>query len=110
MAPSSRWCARHRLSRARMQPATEKGGGKREEGRVLPDHDAPATTTAPESGRTLPSSPFPLPVFQRVLRTIRTVMGMPNYEGYLEHCTLRHPGEPVMSRAEYYSYHVSRRY
>src|SRR5882672_7320531 len=93
-----------------MPQATEKGRGKREEGIGHPHLGAAVPPNASSKGSTLPSSLLPLPLFQRALRTIRTVMGMPDYERYLEHCTLRHPGDPVMTRAEYYSYHISRRY
>jgi uncharacterized short protein YbdD (DUF466 family) len=44
------------------------------------------------------------------MTTLRTILGMPNYKRYIEHCRERHPGEPVLSEAEYYSQHLARRY
>ena len=62
-------------------PRETEGRGKREEGRV-----------------------------QRALSVLRTIVGMPDYDRYLEHCRLRHPGEPVLSPSEYYEQFVARRY
>ncbi len=41
---------------------------------------------------------------------LRQIFGMPDYDGYLEHRRAAHPGEPVMSRAEYFADHLERRY
>ncbi len=41
---------------------------------------------------------------------LRQLFGMPDYDGYLEHRRAAHPGEPVMSRAEYFADHLESRY
>jgi len=41
---------------------------------------------------------------------LRQIFGMPDYDGYLEHRRQAHPGEPVMSRAEYFADHLEWRY
>ena len=51
--------------------------------------------------------------FQRwraLCSTCRQIFGMPDYERYLAHAAERHPGRPVMSRAEYCRFAIDRRY
>ena len=83
-----------------MRQGTEKGRGRREEGRVDPS----------QGGFTLPSSLFPLPLFQRLARALRVVFGMPDYDRYVTHRRACHPDEPVLSRADHYAEHLRRRY
>ncbi|MBI4501447.1 MAG: YbdD/YjiX family protein [Gemmatimonadetes bacterium] len=60
---------------------------------------------------TLPSSlVVTLHACRRALSVIRTVLGMPDYDRYLEHCRLRHPDQPVLSRSDYFAQYVARRY
>jgi uncharacterized short protein YbdD (DUF466 family) len=40
----------------------------------------------------------------------RQVFGMPDYERYLAHAALRHPGVPMLSRAEFCAREIERRY
>ena len=40
----------------------------------------------------------------------RQVFGMPDYERYLAHAALRHPGAPVLTRAEHSAREIERRY
>ncbi len=42
--------------------------------------------------------------------TLKAVAGMPDYERYLEHRRICHPGEPVLSRREHYLQELARRY
>jgi len=42
--------------------------------------------------------------------TLRQVWGMPDYERYVEHLALRHPGEPPLTRAAYFAQYLERRY
>ncbi|MDZ5458426.1 YbdD/YjiX family protein [Azohydromonas lata] len=40
----------------------------------------------------------------------RQVFGMPDYERYLAHAAATHPGEPVLSREDYFKRAIDRRY
>jgi uncharacterized short protein YbdD (DUF466 family) len=52
-------------------------------------------------------------VFDRV-RAIRQhcrqVFGIPDYERYLAHAALRHPGAPILSRREFCARAIERKY
>jgi len=48
--------------------------------------------------------------WRAVCGTCRQIFGMPDYERYLAHAAGRHPGGPVMSRAEYCRFAIDRRY
>ena len=54
--------------------------------------------------------PRVIEILRRMSSTIRTIVGMPDYRRYLDHCRLRHPGERVLSPSEYYAEFVTRRY
>ena len=43
-------------------------------------------------------------------RTARLMVGMPDYPTYVEHRRRHHPGEPVMSREEFFRHCQDRRY
>ena len=47
---------------------------------------------------------------RRILSVIRTIVGMPDYDRYLEHCRLRHPDQPILSQSDYFAQFVARRY
>lgn len=51
-----------------------------------------------------------LAVVERWARTIRFVIGAPDYERYLEHMSARHPGEKPLTRAEFASQRLDDRY
>jgi uncharacterized short protein YbdD (DUF466 family) len=59
----------------------------------------------------------PLHVARRTLYDLRkwvsvvkSVVGMPDYDRYLEHRRACHPGKPVLSRGEHYLEYLKRRY
>ena len=55
--------------------------------------------------------PTPLLCRLRQLRkALKTVIGAPNYEAYLDHRRAVHPGEPVMSEGEFFRYAIDRRF
>ena len=43
-------------------------------------------------------------------RTARLMVGVPDYDNYLRHRGEAHPGEPVMSRAEFYAERAEKRF
>ena len=47
---------------------------------------------------------------QRVLRVIRSIIGAPDYERYVAHMELHHPGCAVMSRDEFMRQRLESRY
>jgi len=47
---------------------------------------------------------------REVSRVCRQVFGIPDYDGYLTHAALRHPGQPVLSRREYCARAIERKY
>jgi len=40
----------------------------------------------------------------------RQIFGIPDYERYLAHCAEHHPGEPVMSKREFFAQAIDRKY
>ena len=46
----------------------------------------------------------------RLARVVRAIIGVPDYDRYLAHCRLRHPGEPVMSREAFVCERLAARY
>lgn len=49
--------------------------------------------------------------FGRLLsQAARLMVGLPDYETYVEHRRRTHPGEPVMSREDYFRDRQDRRY
>jgi uncharacterized short protein YbdD (DUF466 family) len=45
-----------------------------------------------------------------ISRTANLMCGMPDYDTYVAHRKARHPGEPVMSREEFFRNRQSARY
>ncbi len=83
-----------------MRRETEAGNEKRETRNV----------GSPPTEATLAVSRFPFPVFRKFARAVRQIFGMPDYDRYVEHRRVCHPGEPVLSRREYFAQQVERRY
>lgn len=48
--------------------------------------------------------------FQRSAQTLRLMVGVGDYEGYVEHMRGHHPDAAPMSRAEYFRYCQNARY
>ncbi len=46
----------------------------------------------------------------RAARTLRFVIGVPDYEGYLEHFLASHPGEKPLTRGEFAMQRLNDRY
>jgi uncharacterized short protein YbdD (DUF466 family) len=46
----------------------------------------------------------------RLARVVRAIIGVPDYDRYVAHCRLRHPGEPVMSREAFVRERLAARY
>jgi len=40
----------------------------------------------------------------------RQVFGIPDYDRYLAHAALRHPGDPVLTQKEFFARAIERRY
>ena len=47
---------------------------------------------------------------KRVAKVVRTIIGAPDYERYVEHVHTCHPGQPVMSREEFAQSRLDARY
>ncbi len=45
-----------------------------------------------------------------VQQACRQVFGIPDYDRYLEHASVTHPGQAVMSKREYVDQAIDRRY
>jgi uncharacterized short protein YbdD (DUF466 family) len=45
-----------------------------------------------------------------VRQICRQLFGIPDYERYLAHAAAHHPGEPVLSRREFYAQAIERKY
>jgi uncharacterized short protein YbdD (DUF466 family) len=48
--------------------------------------------------------------WQIVIRAARLMVGVPDYETYVEHRRVRHPGEPVMTYEEFFRERQDARY
>ena len=46
----------------------------------------------------------------RIAQTLRLMVGQPDYDAYLAHRRAEHPGEPVMSYAEFFRERQRSRY
>lgn len=49
-------------------------------------------------------------LLKSLLRTIRTVAGMPDYHRYVEHLRTCHPDRPVPTEREYFTQYTETRY
>jgi uncharacterized short protein YbdD (DUF466 family) len=56
------------------------------------------------------AKPVGLGLLSRLLRTVRAVAGMPDYDAYLVHLRSCHPGMPAPSEREYYAEYLRARY
>ena len=48
--------------------------------------------------------------WHRIVAHIRVISGMPDYDAYVRHVQLAHPGRDPLSRAEHFAEHVECRY
>jgi uncharacterized short protein YbdD (DUF466 family) len=48
--------------------------------------------------------------FEHWIRTLRTIIGVPDYERYVRHMQARHPGCPVLTQAEFARERLESRY
>ena len=48
--------------------------------------------------------------WQRLAQTARLMVGVPDYDTYVAHRRAQHPGEPVMSYAEFFRERQTARY
>jgi uncharacterized short protein YbdD (DUF466 family) len=51
-----------------------------------------------------------LAAMERVLRVVRTVIGAPDYERYVQHMSVHHPGCELASRDEFMRQRLESRY
>jgi uncharacterized short protein YbdD (DUF466 family) len=51
-----------------------------------------------------------LKLFELMKQTARLMVGVPDYETYVQHRQTCHPGEPVMTYEEFYRNRVQARY
>lgn len=49
-------------------------------------------------------------VLRSIRQNARQVFGIPDYERYLAHCAAHHPGEPVMSKRDFFAQAIDRKY
>ena len=54
--------------------------------------------------------PSPHNLWRRAAQTARLMVGVPDYDAYVAHRTLEHPGEPVMTLREFHRNRIDRRY
>lgn len=47
---------------------------------------------------------------ERVVQTARLMVGVPDYENYVQHQRREHPGEPIMSYEQFFRERVEARY
>ncbi|HXX85559.1 MAG TPA: YbdD/YjiX family protein [Casimicrobiaceae bacterium] len=72
--------------------------GKQMDG-VAPASDAPGARSAEPRGG-----------LHALRQACRQIVGIPDYERYLAHMAEHHPGEPVLSRKEYFVRAIDRKY
>ena len=49
-------------------------------------------------------------IARAVRQSARQIFGIPDYERYLAHCAAHHPGEPVLSKREFFAHAIDRKY
>ena len=49
-------------------------------------------------------------IASRVAQTVRTVIGVPDYQRYVEHMRVKHPNDKPLSREEFASQRMEDRY
>lgn len=47
---------------------------------------------------------------RRIGETLRLMIGLPDYQRYVEHCRSQHPDKPVMSKGEFVAERQAARY
>lgn len=52
----------------------------------------------------------PQPRWRGLCSACRQVLGMPDYERYLAHAAVRHPGAPVLTRGEFCAREIERKF
>ena len=50
------------------------------------------------------------PRWRGLCSACRQVFGMPDYERYLTHAAVRHPGGPVLTRGDFFAQAIERKY
>jgi len=48
--------------------------------------------------------------WHKAAQTARLMVGVPDYDVYLAHRAAQHPGEPVLSHADFHRDRIARRY
>lgn len=48
--------------------------------------------------------------WRKAAQTARLMVGVPDYDAYVAHRAAHHPGEPVLSRADFHRDRIERRY
>jgi len=66
------------------------------------------TGTDSDTGQAKPADFFDR--VRNVRRICRQVFGIPDYDRYLAHAAVRHPGAPVLSRKEFCDRAIERKY
>jgi uncharacterized short protein YbdD (DUF466 family) len=59
---------------------------------------------------TLPAGEAPASVITRILHTIRTIAGVPDYEAYRAHVAAHHPECDLLSESEFLEERLEARY
>jgi uncharacterized short protein YbdD (DUF466 family) len=49
-------------------------------------------------------------VLSRIARTARLMVGVPDYQSYVEHRKVHHPGQPIMTYEEFFRERQQARY
>jgi uncharacterized short protein YbdD (DUF466 family) len=49
-------------------------------------------------------------LLRRLRETVHLMVGLPDYGRYVSHVEIHHPGQPVMSRAEFVAERTARRF
>ena len=79
--------------------------------RPLVDPSATALSgSAAAAGADAPSGEGLRDRLHNVGRVCRQLFGIPDYERYLAHATVRHPGEPVLSRRDFCARAIEHKY
>jgi len=68
--------------------------------------ESPTGTCTPEAAARVPLRTR----VRQIRRAFRQMFGIPDFDRYVEHMQLRHPGEPVLSERKFYAMAIDRRY
>ena len=49
-------------------------------------------------------------ILRSMRKNTRQIFGIPDYERYLAHCAEHHPGEPVLSKRDFFARAIDRKY